>query len=89
MNDVTTVYAVETGEYSDRSTDVLFTTEALAEAYIAARIAAAIAYDKSMDWDYGDTYANRWEVVTYQLWTVVPVVPEAMSNYDELWDAQP
>lgn len=81
-----TVYAVEHGDYSDRRTEVLFITRELADAYIEARIDAAMAYDQSLGWNdpRGDDYTFRWDVVEYQLWSVLPVVPKALGRYDDL-----
>lgn len=78
-----TVYAVEHGDYSDRRTEVLFTSEALAHAYIEAREAAAKRYDQEI-WGDADEYGTHWVVVTYQLWDVVPVVPPSLDRYDDI-----
>lgn len=74
------VYAVEHGDYSERCTEVLFTTEVLAREYIAARIAAARTWDDDPDYGYDD----RWVVVTYQLWSALPLVPKDLSPYDDI-----
>lgn len=75
-----TIYAVEHGDYSDRETEVLFSTEALAKEYIAARVNAARRADEGGDWEYQDWYyESHWDIVPYRLWDVLPVVPESLS----------
>ena len=64
------VYAVEHGEYSDRTTDCIFETKALADGYIQA-IRSAIDGPQQA-WAYPDP--DMMEIVEYQLWDSVPVV---------------
>lgn len=78
-----TVYAVEHGDYSDRRTEVLFTTDALAREYIAARVAAARHYARLSGYEISDT-TPAWAIVTYQLWSTVPVVPRSLNTYDDV-----
>lgn len=74
-----TVYAVE----HDRRTEVLFTTDALAREYIAARVAAARHYARLSGYEISDT-TPAWAIVTYQLWSTVPVVPRSLNTYDDV-----
>lgn len=69
-----TVYAVESGDYSDYTVHALFETRELAEAYIAALVAADLAQEKRM-WGYDEPsrLAGDYSVTPYQLWDTVPV----------------
>ena len=81
-----TVYAVEHGDYSDRETEVLFASEGLAKEYIAARVNAARRSDEEIGAWVSENwyYEGRWNIVPYQLWDVLPVVPETLHLYDDV-----
>jgi hypothetical protein len=63
------VYAITSGEYSDYGVDCLFTTRALAEAYLVSR--------------YGNASAEGARVETFQLWSAVPTAADVNAAWQE------
>lgn len=77
-----TIWAVESGEYSDHSLHALFETEELAQRYLDALVEAGVRYEASwqgvgLDRDYeANSIRNELSIVPYQLWDVLPVVED-------------
>lgn len=73
MTGVVTVYAVESGMYSDHVQHAIFTTKELAEHYIAALEEAHRRQERAM-WGDDSNYLSDYTVESYQLWDVLPVL---------------